>query len=67
MLHRIAGTGLMSFPVVETQTRELRGMIGLHDMIAAEEPTLNEERTRERWLRVRLFGRGSGNQALLAA
>ncbi len=64
VLHRIANTGLMSFPVVDANTRELRGMIGLHDMIAAEERTLNEERTRERWLRVRLFGRGSSDKAL---
>lgn len=59
VLNRIADSGLMSYPVVDRETNELKGMIGLHDMVTAEERTLNEERTRERWLRVRLFGRGS--------
>lgn len=60
VLNRIATTGLLSFPVVDAETNQLRGMIGLHDMVTAEERTLNEERTRERWLRVRLFGRPGG-------
>lgn len=37
------------YPVVDPQSNELKGVIGLNDMVAPEEHTLNEERTRERW------------------
>ncbi|MCA9832515.1 MAG: chloride channel protein [Thermomicrobiales bacterium] len=59
VLNRMAESGLMAYPVVDSGTGELKGLIGLRDMVTAEEKTLNEERTRERWLRVRLFGRSS--------
>lgn len=59
VLNRMADTALLAYPVVSAETGDLVGMIGLRDLVTAEERTLNEERTRERWLRVRLFGRGS--------
>lgn len=57
VLNRMAESGLMAYPVVDSVSGELKGMVGLRDMVTAEERTMNEERTRERWLRVRLFGR----------
>lgn len=59
VLNRMAESGLMAYPVVDSANGELKGLVGLRDMVTAEERTLNEERTRERWLRVRLFGRSS--------
>lgn len=57
VLNRMATSGLLAYPVIDADSNELKGMIGLRDMVTAEERMLNEERTRERWLRVRLFGR----------
>lgn len=65
VLNRMAESGLMSFPVVDMESNTLEGMIGLRDMITAEERTLYEERERKRWLRIRLFGRNT--QAAAAA
>ena len=54
---RMAETGLTLLPVVDSHTRQLAGMISLHDLLLARVRNLNEERHRERVLRLRLpFG-----------
>ena len=56
---RMAETGLTRFPVVDRDTWRLEGMISLNDLLAARIRNLQEERHRERVLRLRLpFGRG---------
>jgi H+/Cl- antiporter ClcA/CBS domain-containing protein len=56
---RMAETGLTRFPVVDRHTRQLEGMISLDDLLLARVRNLQEERRRERVLRLRLpFGRG---------
>lgn len=59
---RMAETGLMSFPVVEPdgggKPGQLVGMVGLPDLLRARERQLSEERHRQRWIRIRLFGGG---------
>ena len=56
---RMAETGLTRFPVVDRDTRQLAGMISLNDLLAARIRNLQEERHRERVLRLRLpSGRG---------
>jgi CBS domain-containing protein len=51
---RMAETGLTRFPVVETGTGKLVGMVSLHDLLLARVRNLNEERHRERVLQLRL-------------
>jgi CBS domain-containing protein len=55
VVYRMAELGLTRFPVVERgDRRKLLGMIGLRDLLAARTRNLEEERSRERVLRVRL-------------
>ena len=55
VVYRMAELGLTRFPVVERgDRRKLVGMIGLRDLLAARTRNLEEERSRERVLRVRL-------------
>jgi CIC family chloride channel protein len=55
VVYRMAELGLTRFPVVERgDRRKLVGMIGLRDLLAARSRNLEEERSRERVLRVRL-------------
>lgn len=55
---RMAETGLTRLPVVENDNWKLAGMISLRDLLLARVRNLNEERQRERVLRLRLpFGR----------
>jgi len=55
---RMAETGLTRLPVVENDSWKLAGMISLRDLLLARVRNLNEERQRERVLRLRLpFGR----------
>ena len=55
VVYRMAELGLTRFPVVERgDQRKLLGMIGLRDLLAARSRNLEEERSRERVLRVRL-------------
>jgi H+/Cl- antiporter ClcA/predicted transcriptional regulator len=55
VVNRMAATGLTRFPVVKNGgSRELVGMIGLHDLLKARELTVEEEHKRERVLRLRL-------------
>jgi CIC family chloride channel protein len=55
---RMAETGFTRFPVVDSDSGRLVGMISLDDLLMARVRNLNEERQRERVLRLRLpFGR----------
>jgi H+/Cl- antiporter ClcA/CBS domain-containing protein len=59
---RMAETGFTRFPVVDSDTGQLSGMISVHDLLMARVRNLNEERHRERVLRLRL---PFGNRATL--
>jgi CBS domain-containing protein len=55
VVNRMADTGLTRFPVVEGNSRhKLVGMISIRDLLQARVRSLEEERPRERVLRVRL-------------
>jgi chloride channel protein, CIC family len=58
VVNRMAETGFTRLPVVEnSKTRKLVGMISLSDLLRARTRSLEEERHRERVLRIRLpFG-----------
>ncbi len=49
---RMAETSLTRLPVVDSETGQLVGMISLHDLLLARVRNLNEERHRERVLRL---------------
>jgi CBS domain-containing protein len=51
---RMAETGLTQMPVVDSESGKLVGMITLRDLLMARVRNLNEERHRERLLRLRL-------------
>jgi len=59
VVYRMAETGLTRFPVLEGRdSRRLTGMVSLNDLLRARSRSLEEERRRERVLRVHLpFGR----------
>jgi len=53
VVYRMAETGLTRFPVVENaESGKLAGMVSLHDLLRARERALQEERHRERVLRL---------------
>jgi chloride channel protein, CIC family len=55
VVYRMAELGLTRFPVVERgDHRRLLGIIGLRDLLTARTRNLEEERTRERVLRIRM-------------
>jgi hypothetical protein len=55
----MAATGLTRLPVVDRSNHaHLVGMIAFGDLLYARERVLNEERQRERVLRLRFFNRG---------
>jgi CBS domain-containing protein len=58
VVYRMAETGFTRMPVLDSQhSRKLVGMISLHDLLHARVRSLEEERRRERVLRIRLpFG-----------
>jgi H+/Cl- antiporter ClcA/CBS domain-containing protein len=60
VVYRMSDTGLTRFPVVEREdSRKLVGMVSRHDLLRARTRSLEEERHRERVLRIRLpFGIG---------
>ena len=59
VVYRMAETGFTRFPVVERdETRKLVGMISLNDLLRARTRALEEERNRERVLRMHLPFRG---------
>jgi H+/Cl- antiporter ClcA/CBS domain-containing protein len=56
VVYRMAHTGLTRFPVVaRDDPRRLLGLIALEDLLRARERNLEEERVRERVLRLRLL------------
>jgi H+/Cl- antiporter ClcA/CBS domain-containing protein len=56
VVFRMAETGLTRFPVVERDDpRQLLGIVSLNDLLRARERNLEEERHRERVLRLRFF------------
>jgi len=58
VVSRMAETGFTRLPVIEGDDGKLVGMISLHDLLLARVRNLNEERHRERVLRLRLpFGK----------
>jgi chloride channel protein, CIC family len=58
IVHRMAESGLTRLPVLDSPAnRRLVGMISLNDLLQARSQNLEEERTRERVLRIRIpFG-----------
>jgi len=55
VVNRMAETGLTRFPVVDrSDERRLLGIISLRDLLSARTRNLEEERSRERVLRIRL-------------
>jgi CBS domain-containing protein len=55
VVYRMAETGLTRFPVVVNEDdRTLAGMVSLNDLLRARTRTLEEERSRERVLRIRI-------------
>jgi CBS domain-containing protein len=54
VVFRMAETGLTRMPVVENESGKLVGMISLRDLLLARVRNLNEERSRERLLQLRL-------------
>ncbi len=57
VVFRMAESGFTRLPVVDSDSGHLAGMISLHDLLMARVRNLNEERQRERVLRLRLpFG-----------
>jgi CBS domain-containing protein len=59
VVYRMAETGYTRMPVVDSsEERRIVGMISLEDLLHARVRNLDEERSRERVLRIRLpFGR----------
>jgi H+/Cl- antiporter ClcA/CBS domain-containing protein len=59
VVHRMAESGLTRLPVLDPKTeRRLVGMISLNDLLLARTQNLEEERARERTLRIRIPFRG---------
>jgi CBS domain-containing protein len=55
VVYRMAETGFTRLPVLENrETRKLAGMVSLHDLLHARTRSLQEERRRERILRIHL-------------
>jgi len=66
IVNRMAESGLTRLPVVDRgESPKLRGIISLRDLLSARSRNLDEERTRERVLRLRLpmLSRQSQNKA----
>jgi len=63
VVYRMAETGLTRLPVIErAETRTLVGIVSLNDLLHARTRTLEEERRRERVLRIRFpFGSTAGS------
>jgi CBS domain-containing protein len=60
VVRRMAESGLTRFPVLDPLDRRLVGMISLNDLLGARIQNLEDERARERVLRIRM---PSGHQA----
>jgi CBS domain-containing protein len=58
VVYRMAETGFTRFPVLDTHTDRLVGMVSLNDLLRARTRSLEDERERVRVLRIRMpFGR----------
>jgi chloride channel protein, CIC family len=58
VVYLMAESGFTRFPVLDPQTDQLVGMISLNDLLRARTRNLEDERARERVLRIRMpFGR----------
>jgi CBS domain-containing protein len=54
VVHRMAETGLTRFPVVESDTQHVVGLVSLEDLLKARAKNLDAEHRRERVRRVRI-------------
>jgi CIC family chloride channel protein len=64
VVHRMSDTGLTRFPVLNNdKERELTGMVSLSDLLRARTRSLEEERNRERVLRIHLALRRKNRRA----
>jgi CBS domain-containing protein len=52
VVYRMADTGFTRMPVIERDSRKLVGIVALHDLLRARTRTMEEERQRERVLRL---------------
>ena len=59
VVYRMAGKGLTRMPVVERTTRKFLGLVALDDLLKARGRNLEEERTRERTLKLRFLSPSS--------
>jgi CBS domain-containing protein len=66
VVRRMAESGLTRFPVLDPQSEgKLVGLISLNDLLSARVQNLEDERTRERVLRIRMpTGRRAGPPAV---
>lgn len=55
VVYRMAGKGLTRMPAVERTTRKVLGLVSLNDFLKARTRHLEEERRRERTLKLRWF------------
>jgi chloride channel protein, CIC family len=55
VVYRMVEKSLTRLPVVERETRKFLGLVALEDLLKAREHNLEEERTRETSLKLRLF------------
>jgi CBS domain-containing protein len=63
VVYRMAETGYTRLPVVEqANSRKVVGMISLRDLLTARKRNLEEEKHRERALRIRLLFRSPGKE-----
>jgi CIC family chloride channel protein len=54
VVYRMVDSGLTRFPVVDPEDYKLQGMVGLNELLRARGRNLEEERARERVLRLRM-------------
>lgn len=59
VVYRMAEKGITRMPVVDRATRKFLGLVALNDLLKARGRNLEEEQTRERTLKLRLFSPGS--------
>jgi CIC family chloride channel protein len=60
VVYKMAGKGFTRMPVVERGTRIFLGLVSLDDLLKARGRNLDEERTRERVLKLRFFSSKEG-------
>jgi CBS domain-containing protein len=59
VVYRMAEKGLTRMPVLERGTQKFLGLVALDDLLKARGRNLEEERTRERTLKLRFLSPGS--------